>query len=163
MNLSSQKYMMKGCEKVETKSTRRDMSEIYKGLTAYLPRIKDIEFGKWYPKKQNGDGSLERPFQMPFVVYDDIVERLIREVYLFEEEHPEYGLNRYHQILEKYSIEWGDRAMTNADVSKMDGLGVMALLMAAIRAERFCDGALLDFLKKGCIQKWLERLEELDK
>lgn len=138
------------------------MAEVYKGLTDYLPRIKDIEFGKWYPEKQTGDGSLERPFQMPFVVYDDIVEGLIREVYHFEKEHPEYGLNRYNEILEKHHIEWGDQAMTAADVSNMDGQGVMALLLAAIRAERFCDGALLDFLKKGCIQKWLERLEELD-
>lgn len=138
------------------------MAEVYKGLTDYLPRIKDIEFGKWYPEKQTGDGSMERPFQMPFVVYDDIVEGLIREVYHFEKEHPEYGLNRYNEILEKHHIEWGDQAMTTADVSNMDGQGVMALLLAAIRAERFCDGALLDFLKKGCIQKWLERLEELD-
>lgn len=138
------------------------MAEVYKGLTDYLPRIKDIEFGKWYPEKQTGDGSMERPFQMPFVVYDDIVEGLIREVYHFEKEHPEYGLNRYNEILEKHHIEWGDQAMTAADVSNMDGQGVMALLLAAIRAERFCDGALLDFLKKGCIQKWLERLEELD-
>lgn len=139
-----------------------DMSELYKGLTDYLLRIKDIEYGKWYPEKQAGDGSLERPFQMPFVVYNDIVDGLIREVYRFEEEHPEYGLNRYHQILEKHNIRWDAQEMTNADVSAMDGQGVMALVLAAIRAERFCDGALLDFLKKGCIQKWLERLEELD-
>jgi len=138
------------------------MAEVYKRLTDYFPQIKDIEFGKWYPEKQTGDGSLERPFQMPFVVYDDIVEGLIREVYHFEKENPEYGLNRYHEILEKHNIRWDDQEMTNADVSAMDGQGVMALLLAAIRAERFCDGALLDFLKKGCIQKWLERLEELD-
>lgn len=139
------------------------MSEVYKELTDYLPRIKDIEFGRWYPEKQTGDGSLERPFQMPCVIYDDIVEGFIEKVYRFEKEHPEYGFNRYNQILEKYNIEWSDQAMTNADISEMDGQGVMALLLAAIRAERFCEGALLDFLRKGCIQKWLERLVELDK
>lgn len=139
------------------------MSGLYKELTNLLPSLKDIEFGKWYPEKQTGDGSMERPFQMPFVVYADVVEQLTKEVYRFEEEHPEYGLNRYHQILEKYNIEWNDESMTNADVAEMDGQGVMALILAAIRAERFCDGALLDFLKKGCIQKWLERLMELDK
>ena len=52
--------------------------------------------------------------------------------------------------------------MANADVSMMDGQGVMTLILAAIRAERFCDGALLTYLKKGCIKKWLGRLEELD-
>lgn len=138
------------------------MSELYKELTDYLPRIKETEFGKWYPEKQTGDGSLERPYQMPFVVYADVIERLIEDVYRFEMEHPEYELNRYHQILERINIGWNDQEMTNADVSEMDGQGVMALLLASIRAERFCDGALLNFLKKGCIQKWLERLKELD-
>lgn len=97
------------------------MAEVYKALTDFLPKIKDIDYGKWYPEKQTGDGSLERPFQMPFVVYADVVEELTKEVYHFEEEHPEYGLNRYNQILEKHKIEWSDQAMTNADVSEMDG------------------------------------------
>lgn len=139
------------------------MSGVYKKLTDYLPRLKDIEYGKRYPEVQTGDGSLENPFQMPFIVYDEIVEGFIREVYRFEEAHPEYGLNRYHEILEKHNIRWDDQEMTNADISDMDGQGVMALLLAAIRAERFCDGALLDFLRRGCIQKWLERLAEIDK
>ena len=30
------------------------MSGLYKDLTDYLPRINDIEFGKWYPEKQKG-------------------------------------------------------------------------------------------------------------
>ena len=135
---------------------------MYEYLTDYISKINGIEYGKWYPEEQTGDGSLERPFQMPFVVYIDIVDGLVRDVYRFEKEHPEYGLNRYHKILERINVKWDDAEMTNADVSDMDGQGVMALLLAAIRAERFCDGALLDFLKKGCIQKWLERLAELD-
>ena len=135
---------------------------MYECLTAYIPQIKDVEYGKRYPEKQTGNGSLEYPFQMPFIIYNDIVDGLVREVYRFEEEHPEYGLNRYHRILERIGVKWDDEEMTNADVSDMDGQGVMALLLAAIRAERFCDGALLEFLEKGCIQKWLERLAELD-
>jgi len=69
---------------------------MYEYLTDYIPQIKDIEYGKRYPEKQMGDGSLEHPFQMPFIIYNDIVDGLVREVYRFEEEHPEYGLNRYH-------------------------------------------------------------------
>lgn len=135
---------------------------MYEYLTEYIPLIQEIEFGKWYPEEQTGDGSLEHPFQMPFVVYADVIERLTEDVYRFENEHPEYGLNRYNQILEKHHIRWDDQEMTNADISEMDGQGVMALLLATIRAERFCAGALLDLLKKGCIIKWLERLKELD-
>jgi ADP-ribosyl-[dinitrogen reductase] hydrolase len=34
--------------------------------------------------------------------------------------------------------------------------------MGAIRAVRFCDGALLEFCKDGSIIKWLGRLKEID-
>jgi hypothetical protein len=51
--------------------------------------------------------------------------------------------------------------MSDADVSKLDAQCIMALIMGAVRAERFCDGALLGFFKDGSIQKWLERLKEL--
>ncbi len=138
------------------------MADLYKALTDYLPQLEDIEYGRVCPEKQTGDGSMEHPFQMPYVVYNEIVDGLIDEVYRFVDAHPEYKLNRYNEILEKNRITWGDKDMTEADVSKLDGQGTMALLLAAVRAERFCDGALLDFLKKGCIQKWLRRLAELD-
>ena len=52
--------------------------------------------------------------------------------------------------------------MKNADVSSLDGKTVVALLVGAIRAERFCDGALLDFFEDGSIVKWLSRLKEID-
>ncbi|WP_230874981.1 DUF6508 domain-containing protein [Lysinibacillus cavernae] len=31
-----------------------------------------------------------------------------------------------------------------------------------MEAERFCDGALLDFFKSGYILKWLERLNSIE-
>lgn len=42
--------------------------------------------------------------------------------------------------------------MSAKDVSVLDGKCVMAMLLGAVRAERFCDGALLGFFKKGCIK-----------
>ena len=45
----------------------------------------------------------------------------------------------------------------------MNGQAVMALLLGAIRAEKFCSGALKTFLELGCIEKWLTRLQELEK
>ncbi|WP_423806535.1 DUF6508 domain-containing protein [Phascolarctobacterium succinatutens] len=34
--------------------------------------------------------------------------------------------------------------------------------MASLRAERFCDGALLGFIESGSVIRWLKRLQELD-
>ena len=52
--------------------------------------------------------------------------------------------------------------MSEADVSNADGKLVMALLVGALRADRFCEGALLGFLKDGSVARWLERLKEID-
>ena len=70
-------------------------------------------------------------------------------------------LNRYGEILERNGLEWGE-SMSAADVSTLDAQCVMALLVGAVRAERFCDGVLLGFFRDGSIQKWLTRLKEID-
>lgn len=104
----------------------------------------------------------EHPIQMPVVNYTRFVRELENAIYDFEQNHPEYELNCYGNILKANDIEWGMDSMSDKDVSELDGKCVMAMLMGAVRAERFCDGALLGFFKKGCIKKWLERLKEID-
>ena len=52
--------------------------------------------------------------------------------------------------------------MEEADVSKLAAKCVIALLIGAVRAERFCDGALLSFFNSGCILRWLLRLKTID-
>ena len=48
--------------------------------------------------------------------------------------------------------------MKNANVANLNTQCVLALIVGAVRAERFCVGVLLDFFQSGCILKWLERL-----
>ena len=45
--------------------------------------------------------------------------------------------------------------MTGADDGKLDDQTVMALLMGAIRAERFSDGTLLVFCESEAMARWL--------
>lgn len=137
------------------------MAKIYTELTDLIDKIQQDEVGVWVVDHEN-DGTLEHPIQMPFVDYSELVRGFVAAVYRFEEKYPEYGLNEYGKILKEHGIKWEDEPMDAADVSDMDGQGVMALLMGAVRAERFCNGALFDFFKRGNIQRWLERLKELD-
>ena len=134
----------------------------YKSLTDYIPRLQNIEYGKRYPEKQMGDGTLEKPFQMPYVEYPEVIYELERDIYLFEERNPHYELKAYHSTLVENNIDWEDRSMENVDVSNLEAKVVLALLLGAFRAERFCDGAIKEFLEKGCIQRWLERLKEIE-
>lgn len=137
------------------------MAKIYTELTDMLDVIQQDEAGEWIIDREN-DGTPEHPIQMPYVSYSGIVKKFMDAVYTFDKDHPEYGLNRYSDILERNGIKWGSDSMDVVDVADKDGICVMALLLGAVRAERFCDGALLGFFKRGSIQRWLERLKEID-
>ena len=136
---------------------------IYSSLISFIPRLRGGEYGEVYPKKQSGDGSVEKPYQMPYFVYNDVVSEFERVVYGFEKEHPEFRLNQYMDIMLLNGLRWDEESMAKADVSHMNGQGVLALILGAIRAERFCSGALNSFLEQGCIDKWLTRLQEIEK
>nr|WP_308508152.1 DUF6508 domain-containing protein [uncultured Stomatobaculum sp.] len=133
----------------------------YTTLTGYLSAIENDNFGEWIIDRKN-KGTLENPIQMPYVTYSNMVDHFIEDVYDFVSKHPEYELNRYHDILETNNIKWEKESMQNTDVSSLDGKCVVALLVGTVRAERFCDGVLLSFFKSGVIKKWLLRLKEID-
>ena len=129
-------------------------------LTKYLSLMEDDNIGSWIIDREN-DGTPEHPIQMPFVNYSEMVHRFIDDVYAFSDNNKDFELTRYGEILERNGLEWGTKSMSEADVFSLDAQCVMALIMGAVRAERFCDGALLGFFKDGSIRRWLERLKEV--
>ncbi len=90
------------------------------------------------------------------------IPSLFDELYRFEKEHKEFHLNEYIKTLQKYGLEWSEDSLQSADVSEMDAQGVVAVLFAACRADRFCEGAFDKFAEDGYVSKWLNRLKELD-
>ena len=130
-------------------------------LTALIPALKNDTFGRWIVDKEN-DGSPQHPIRMPFVAYSPAVYQLIETLYGFCDAHPEFEHTRYGETLKKHGLEWGAESMENADVSHADAKLVIALLIGALRADRFCEGALLVFCENGSIVRWLERLEAID-
>ena len=126
-------------------------------LTRFIPMIEEDEIGHWNVDGKN-DGSSEHPIQMPFVSYSAMVDRFIWSVQLLVEEYPEWRLTSYGKILDKHGIT----SMSEAKADKLDARCICALLVAAVRAERFCDGALMDYFKDGSITRWLQRLKEID-
>lgn len=116
---------------------------------------------------KNVDNSIYVDFyvqakQFPFVNYSTCVRELEHAIYEFDKNNPDMGIHNYGAILEENGIEWGIRSMEAADVSKLDATVILALLLGAVRAERFCDGALLSFLESGAVLRWLERLKEIE-
>ncbi len=133
----------------------------FDSITKYLSQLKVDAFGAWIIDREN-DGTPEHPIQLPFVNYSELVHNFIDDVMQLVDQNPEMQLTRYGKILEDNGIEWGSKSMSEADVSNAEATCILALLVGAVRAERFCDGALLGFFKDGSIHKWLERLIEID-
>lgn len=138
--------------------------ETFKVLTKYIGKFEVADsFGEWIIERAN-DGTPVHPIQMPGVKYSSLVRAFQDEFYRFAELHPEYEHTRYGEVLKNHNIPWGwgSQEMHDSDVSNMDAQCVLALITGAIRAERFCDGALLAFFRDGSISRWLKRLKELD-
>lgn len=134
---------------------------MYEKLTKYLDEFTGTEFGTWIFDKKN-DGTPEHPRQMPFIRYSSVIMHFIEDVHSFVHEYEEIGLYNYDKVLEENGINRGMESMAKAEVDNLDAKCVIALIFSIIRAERFCEGILLTFLKNGSIIRWLERLKTLD-
>lgn len=137
------------------------MMKKYSALTKYINLLKNNNAGEWICDKKN-DGSSERPIHVPFVSYSIAVNNLADDIYKFVKESNEIVPSKYAEILQANGIEWGYDSMMKADAYELDAQCILALLIASLRAERFCDGALLGFIKNGAVIRWLKRLQELD-
>lgn len=129
----------------------------YSALTKYINLLKNNNAGEWICDKEN-DGSSERPIHLPFVSYSIAVNNLADDGYKFAKESDEIVPSKYAEILQANGIEWGYDSMMKADASVLDAQCILALLIASLRAERFCDGALLEFIESGAFTRWLKRL-----
>ena len=125
---------------------------MYERLTAFIPVLEKGFFGEW----RRCEGGF------PFVVYSWHIRQLEEKIFCFADDHREEGFGDYSRILEEHGITWSSYSMKKAEVFSLDGQAVFALLLGAVRAERQCEGALLDFCESGCVLRWLERLREED-
>ena len=134
---------------------------VFEGLTACLSDLNTGKSGEWIIDREN-DGTSEHPLHFPFVDYSDVARRDEHEIYNIVDVHPEPELTNYQKILERNGIERRTKRMENAEVSKLDAQCVMALLVGAVRADRFCEGTFKGFIDNGCIFRWIERLKEIE-
>ena len=130
----------------------------YEQLTKFIDIFSNNNFGNWHIDREN-DGTLEHPIQMPFVHYEPSVVDFIETVQAMAIEK---GLTNYVDTLNQSGIEWDSDSMKRANVRTLTDDTILSLLIGAVRAEKFCDGALLNFLTSGSIQKWLFELKKRD-
>ncbi|MCR4646620.1 MAG: DUF6508 domain-containing protein [Oscillospiraceae bacterium] len=131
-------------------------------LTKYIPKLQNDSIGTWDTDLEC-PGTPEHPIEFRGVNYSELVGEFCHALYRFCETNPEFDVFDYQDVLSSNGISWDAYAMASADVATKDATCMIALLMGAVRAERFCEGALLDFFHNGSILRWLKRLQEIDK
>ena len=135
---------------------------MYESLTKYLSDFSQNEFGTWVVDKVN-NGTLDHPIHLPYVNYSQKVSNFIHDVHVFVEDHKSMDLYNYQDILESNGIYFNENSFHSITVENLHAQCVLALILSAVRAERFCEGALLGCLEDGLIQRCLFRLKELDR
>ena len=134
-----------------------EASPRFESLTRFIEGMEATDsFGVWVDDERT-DTSRENPPHVSFVRYGPIADSFHRCFYEFVEDHPEYQLNNYLALLDRFGI----RSIENAEPEMLDAQGVLTLLFTAIRGERFCDGFYYARLEDGSVLKWLNRLEEI--
>lgn len=123
---------------------------MYESLIDLIPELDHAD--KPGNARGRSGGTIHRSLEVEFEIR---IEGFVRD-------HPEAGLTHYADILERSGIAWSAESMEAADASHLDGQTVMALLVGAMRAERFSYGIFLEFLRSGAVKRWLERLRQID-
>lgn len=104
--------------------------------------------------------------QMAEEASDEVKQLFINKVQQFVDNHPEFDLIHYQDIMKQNDIDWATESMKTADISMLDGKGIMALLVGIYRADYITGGyndILDEFFESGCIKRCLLRLNEIDK
>lgn len=66
----------------------------FSALTKYIPLIDNDEIGHWQIDREN-DGTREHPIQAPFVLYSEMINNFVHDVYALVDQYPEWELNHY--------------------------------------------------------------------
>lgn len=89
-------------------------------------------------------------------------EQLCGAVMRFALDNEDLGLGAYMDILKKNGFHAGGRSVFDGDVSNVDGQCILALLVAAVRTERFGGEPFCEYIRCGAVDRWLCRLAELE-
>ena len=127
---------------------------MYEQITSYIGKLTP---GHWKYPENHGDGSSEHPYIAGWIDYDETTEDFISKMYEVVPNDGKDYVEVLQEINQKYSNEY-----YKVDISKLNGDMILYMMFAVIRGERFSEGLIGNYIAKGIMDKWLNRLKELD-
>jgi ADP-ribosylglycohydrolase len=73
-----------------------------------------------------------------------------------------FVFEEYSEILTKNGLKWSEISLKSANVEDLDDEGILACILAVVRAGHIIEGVFDRFVDEGYITKWLNRLKEID-
>lgn len=129
----------------------------FQKITRYLDDLDRLGVGTWAitARKKDEDAEIEAS-------YSAAGQSFMRTIEDFKAAHPELKLDDFRDILWESHITWSAKSMSEAEVGNLDSRTIMALLVAAVEAEKSYGGSLTEFMRNGSVRRWLIRLKKLD-
>lgn len=130
-------------------------------ITKYIDAFDNDSIGEWIIDNKS-KGTPDDPIHMPFVSFSDTTMNFIQDAYACAEKNKDLESNRYKDNIAEKGINPTLKTLEEADVSDLDEKTVFSMVIYALRADRFCEGALLGTIECGAMKRWLIRLKEID-
>jgi len=128
---------------------------VYEKLTVFLPKLENTP-------KEKKFGHFGTQVDISSMHYDQAVGLFDDAIIQFIADHKDLGLNQYYDIMEAAGIMPNRNPMSYRDISSLDGRTTVALIVWAMRADRFSPGSMMKFCKDGSIVRCLRRLKQID-
>ena len=140
----------------------KELLELYNKWARFSPSDKaKFRFLTKYIGKISALTCHAELWELQSIDYSKLIAEFRNDLYQFSDNCPEFQLHSYMNILERNAL--GDyEKIFEADVSVLDAQCVLALVMGAVRADRFCEGALYGVFEDGSMIRWLKRLSDID-
>ena len=128
----------------------------YDAITGFIPLIKAMKADEYYVMT----GDVNNNDLRPSPVLDELILAIIGFSSCMKESKDDFLW--YKRVLEENGIDPNPSSLQEVDVSNLDAKCVLGMMNEAISQERFGEGTLLNYFTKGCFQRWLDRLEEIN-
>lgn len=136
---------------------------MYEKLTEHIPVFEEKGFAGWAKRAYDDYFEPDEARAPEQPVRKTAVKAVWNSIVRFNDEHPEFRLKHYMEILEEKGIKPSSGEETEwLDLSALDGQAVMAILFTIYRMDHFDNGSYLLYVANGTVLRCLKRLEELD-
>jgi ADP-ribosylglycohydrolase len=144
--------LLKDVESFEKTFMNEALSD-FKVMTKYLKRLNMISSRQTITNMRAANLYYTKDY------LDEVSKACIKDIVSFMKSHKDYQkANDYKRTLKEYQIIYDVATIDKLDISKLDTLGILTLLVTATRMQYWFMGSFRELIASKTLDKWLKRL-----